>query len=299
MRRAWREPLSIAIGLALLGVTVAASLSRVARAPLARTTVRDALDSALIALTAAGCETPRLDAEVLLAAALGVDRAALIAEPARGVEPEPFREYVRRRARARAGGVHPRPQGLPAARAGGRPARADPAAGDRARRRGGARAAGGRAGGGRRHRLGGDRVGAGRRAARPAGGGDGVEPGRARGRARERGAAGPRGRAAGGRPAGAGTGQVDAVVSNPPYVRDGERLAPELAYEPRRGAVRGPRRARGLPAARPGARAACRSWRSRSAWARRGRRRAARPATRSSWCPTSRASSAWWSAGER
>jgi release factor glutamine methyltransferase len=71
----------------------------VARTPLARTTVRDALDSALIALTAAGCDTPRLDAEVLLAAAMGVDRGALIADPERGVEPEPFREYVRRRAR--------------------------------------------------------------------------------------------------------------------------------------------------------------------------------------------------------
>jgi release factor glutamine methyltransferase len=71
----------------------------VARTPLARTTVREALDSALVALTAAGCETPRLDAEVLLAAALGVDRAALIADPDRGVEPEPFREFVRRRAR--------------------------------------------------------------------------------------------------------------------------------------------------------------------------------------------------------
>ena len=70
-----------------------------ARTPLARTTVRDALDSALIALTAAGCDTPRLDAEVLLAAAMGVDRAVLIADPGRGVEPEPFREYVQRRAR--------------------------------------------------------------------------------------------------------------------------------------------------------------------------------------------------------
>ncbi len=69
-----------------------------ARTPL-RTTVRDALDSALIALTAAGCDTPRLDAEVLLAAAMGVDRAMLIADPERGVEPEPFREYVQRRAR--------------------------------------------------------------------------------------------------------------------------------------------------------------------------------------------------------
>ncbi len=66
--------------------------------PRARTTARDALDSALIALTAAGCETPRLDAEVLLAAAMGVDRAVLIADPGRGIEPEPFREYVRRRA---------------------------------------------------------------------------------------------------------------------------------------------------------------------------------------------------------
>jgi release factor glutamine methyltransferase len=70
----------------------------VARTPL-RTTVRDALDSALIALTAAGCDTPRLDAEVLLAAAMGVDRAVLISDPERGVEPEPFREYVQRRAR--------------------------------------------------------------------------------------------------------------------------------------------------------------------------------------------------------
>ena len=70
-----------------------------ARTPLARTTVRDALDSALVALTASGVETPRLDAEVLLAAALGVDRAALIADPSRGVEPEPFREFVARRAR--------------------------------------------------------------------------------------------------------------------------------------------------------------------------------------------------------
>jgi release factor glutamine methyltransferase len=69
------------------------------RTPLARTTVRDALDSALIALTAAGVETPRLDAELLLAAALNVNRAALIADPGRGVEPEPFREYVGRRTR--------------------------------------------------------------------------------------------------------------------------------------------------------------------------------------------------------
>jgi release factor glutamine methyltransferase len=73
----------------------------VPRAPLARTTVRDALDSAVIALTASGCATPRLDAEVLLAAAMGVDRAVLIADPERGLEPDQaraFQEFARRRA---------------------------------------------------------------------------------------------------------------------------------------------------------------------------------------------------------
>jgi len=68
--------------------------------PLARTTVRDALDSALIALTAAGIDTARLDAEVLLAAAMGVDRAVLIADPGRGIEPpaaRAFQEFARRR----------------------------------------------------------------------------------------------------------------------------------------------------------------------------------------------------------
>jgi release factor glutamine methyltransferase len=70
------------------------------RTPLARISVRDALDSAMIALTAAGCETPRLDAEVLLAAALGTDRAALLADPARGLEPDEadrFADYASRR----------------------------------------------------------------------------------------------------------------------------------------------------------------------------------------------------------
>ena len=54
-----------------------------ARRSLAATTVREALDSALIALTAAGCDTPRLDAEVLLAHVLGADRARLFADPDR------------------------------------------------------------------------------------------------------------------------------------------------------------------------------------------------------------------------
>ena len=81
------------------------------RRPLASTTVRDALDSALVALTAAGCDTPRLDAEVLLAAALGVDRAALIADPRRELRARAGAHVHGLRAppaRARAGGLHPR-----------------------------------------------------------------------------------------------------------------------------------------------------------------------------------------------
>jgi release factor glutamine methyltransferase len=72
------------------------------RTPLSRTSVREALDSALVAITAAGSETPRLDAEVLLAHALGTDRAALVADPGRALEPDQaraFRDAVRRRAR--------------------------------------------------------------------------------------------------------------------------------------------------------------------------------------------------------
>src|ERR687894_1373316 len=70
------------------------------RRPLAQTSVRDALDSAVIALTAAGCETPRLDAELLLAAAMGVDRAVIVSDPGRGVEPDAarrFQEFAARR----------------------------------------------------------------------------------------------------------------------------------------------------------------------------------------------------------
>src|SRR4051812_38487240 len=58
-----------------------------ARTPLSTTSVRDALDSAVIALTAAGCDTPRLDAEVLLAHVLGSDRAALFRDPDRALAP--------------------------------------------------------------------------------------------------------------------------------------------------------------------------------------------------------------------
>jgi release factor glutamine methyltransferase len=70
------------------------------RRPLARTSVRDALDSAVIALTAAGCDTPRLDAELLLAEAMGVGRATVVADPGRPIEPDAarrFADFARRR----------------------------------------------------------------------------------------------------------------------------------------------------------------------------------------------------------
>ena len=44
-------------------------------------TARDAVASATAALQAAGCESPRLDAELLIADALGVERATLHARP--------------------------------------------------------------------------------------------------------------------------------------------------------------------------------------------------------------------------
>ncbi|HEX4363947.1 MAG TPA: peptide chain release factor N(5)-glutamine methyltransferase [Solirubrobacteraceae bacterium] len=62
--------------------------------------VRDALDSAVIAIAAAGSETPRLDAELLLADALGIDRTALFMDPGRAVEGpavRAFQDAVRRR----------------------------------------------------------------------------------------------------------------------------------------------------------------------------------------------------------
>jgi release factor glutamine methyltransferase len=63
--------------------------------------VREALDSALVALTASHLDTPRLDAEVLLAHALGTDRTRLFLDPDAPVEGEAvrtFRDAVRRRA---------------------------------------------------------------------------------------------------------------------------------------------------------------------------------------------------------
>jgi release factor glutamine methyltransferase len=68
------------------------------------TPVRDALDSARIAIAAAGSDTPDLDAQLLLAHALRVDRAALVMDPDRPVEGEAIRTFqnlVRRRSAGR------------------------------------------------------------------------------------------------------------------------------------------------------------------------------------------------------
>ncbi len=65
-------------------------------------TVAEALGAATEALAAAGVDTPRLDAELLLCRATGWDRARIAAEPALGVEPAAGREFgtmVRRRLR--------------------------------------------------------------------------------------------------------------------------------------------------------------------------------------------------------
>jgi release factor glutamine methyltransferase len=64
--------------------------------------VRDALGAATDALTAVGVDSPRLDAELLLAEATGWDRARLAAEPGAGVPADAarrFGEAVRRRLR--------------------------------------------------------------------------------------------------------------------------------------------------------------------------------------------------------
>jgi release factor glutamine methyltransferase len=66
----------------------------------AGTPVRDALDGAITAIAAAGCETPRLDAELLLAHALGVRREQLLLDPdalVAGPAVRVFQDAVRRR----------------------------------------------------------------------------------------------------------------------------------------------------------------------------------------------------------
>jgi release factor glutamine methyltransferase len=65
------------------------------------TPARDALDGALTAIAAAGCETPRLDAELLLAHVLGVARERLLLDRelvVAGAAVRAFQDAVRRRA---------------------------------------------------------------------------------------------------------------------------------------------------------------------------------------------------------
>jgi release factor glutamine methyltransferase len=73
----------------------------VAPGPFAGTSIREALDSALIALRGSKVDSPELDAELLLAHALGVDRTALYLDRDRevtGPAVKTFRDLVRRRA---------------------------------------------------------------------------------------------------------------------------------------------------------------------------------------------------------
>lgn len=66
------------------------------------TSARDALDGAITAIAASGCETPRLDAELLLAHVLGVSRERLIVDRdllvVEGPSVRAFQNAVRRRA---------------------------------------------------------------------------------------------------------------------------------------------------------------------------------------------------------
>jgi release factor glutamine methyltransferase len=64
-----------------------------ARAAAPAGTVREALAASADALAAAGVDTPRLDAELLLAEAAGLDRAALAADPDRGIDAAAARAF--------------------------------------------------------------------------------------------------------------------------------------------------------------------------------------------------------------
>jgi release factor glutamine methyltransferase len=77
--------------------------ARAAKAPrrVRGTSVRDALQGAITAISAAGCETPRLDAEMLLAHVLGVGRERLLIDDdleVAGGAVRAFQDAVRRRA---------------------------------------------------------------------------------------------------------------------------------------------------------------------------------------------------------
>jgi release factor glutamine methyltransferase len=69
--------------------------------PVRGTPAREALQGAITAISAAGCETPRLDAEVLLADVLGVGRERILTDPSlavAGPAVRTFQNAVRRRA---------------------------------------------------------------------------------------------------------------------------------------------------------------------------------------------------------
>jgi release factor glutamine methyltransferase len=75
-----------------------------ARGPFAAVSVRDALDGARTAIAAAGSPSPDLDAELLLADALGTTRAGIHADPqapVAGAAVRTFSSHVRRRAALR------------------------------------------------------------------------------------------------------------------------------------------------------------------------------------------------------
>ena len=81
-----------------------------------RSVGQEALGASVDALGAAGVDEPRLDAELLLAAATGLDRAALAADPEQpltGAGVPRLRRDGAPPPAARAGRLHPRPQGLP------------------------------------------------------------------------------------------------------------------------------------------------------------------------------------------
>jgi release factor glutamine methyltransferase len=68
---------------------------------IAATAARDALDGAIVAIAAAGCDTPRLDAELLLAHVLAVPRERLLTDRellVEGPAVRAFQDAVRRRA---------------------------------------------------------------------------------------------------------------------------------------------------------------------------------------------------------
>jgi release factor glutamine methyltransferase len=76
-------------------------MSRQTSAPHMGTSARDALDGAITAIAAAGCDTPRLDAEVLLAHVLGIARERLLTDSTvlvQGAAVRAFQDAVRRRA---------------------------------------------------------------------------------------------------------------------------------------------------------------------------------------------------------